>query len=354
MTNKDSARSGVAKWVQWLIGLVVSLAAFGLALRGVHLAEMIAALRQTNYFYVALAVGFNFLGLYARALSWHIIMGRKVPYFRVFAALNEGYLLNNILPFRLGEVGRAYLVSRGQSFSASQALSSVRVERLIDLCMIMGLLAAFLPLVVGLSWARQAALTSMAITLLALAGLFTLARSRELVLRLFRQVAGRFNLQRRLNLPSWEARLGAFIDGMGAMREGRRFLGAALCSGVAWLLAGLGNAVLLLALPIHLNASIVVVGFFALVINGLGAALPSAPASAGVFELSVVAALSAFQVDSSLALSYALAYHLALFGLTGVLGAVGLMREGESLAHLMRVAQSLLNGQGVPAEGPAE
>jgi uncharacterized protein (TIRG00374 family) len=351
MTTKASSRAWAAKSLRWLVGLAVSLAALGLALRGVHLSEMIGALRQTNYFYVALAVGFNLLGLYARALSWLIIMGRKVPYGRAFAALNEGYLLNNVLPFRLGEVGRAYLVSRGQAFRTSQALSSVLVERLIDLCMLMGLLVAFLPVVVGLAWARQAALTSVAITILALGGLFILARSRELALRVFRQVAARFP---RLSLQSWEARLSAFIDGMGALRDGRRFMGAALCSGGAWLLAGMGNAVLLLALPIRLNASIYVVGFFALVICGLGAALPSAPASAGVFELSVVAALSAFQVDSSLAMSYALAYHFVLFGLTGVLGAVALVRDGESLAHLMRVAQSLLNGEDVPAEGSVE
>ena len=352
MTKKPA--SGFSKSIQWLVGLVVSLAALGLALRGVHVAEMVAALQQTNYIYVAVAVGFNLVGLFARAASWYIILERRVPYGRAFSALNEGYLLNNILPLRLGEVGRAYLVSRKQTFGASQALSSVLVERLIDLCMIMGLLALFLPIVAGQEWARQAALTSVVITVLALAGLFVLARSRDRALRAFRWALARLPRLPRLDPPKWEARLGSFIDGMEALRDGRRFALAAVCSGAAWLCSGLGNAALVLSLPIHVAASMWVVGFFTLVITGLGAAVPSAPASAGVFELSVVAALSVFGVTSSLALSYALVYHLVFFGLTSLLGAVALAREGESLTHLARAAQALLGGEASPAGISAE
>jgi glycosyltransferase 2 family protein len=350
MTTK--AASSFSKSMQWLVGLVVSLAALGLAFRGVHIAEMVAALQQTNYVYVAVAVGLNLLGLYARALSWHIILERRVPYRRAFSALNEGYLLNNILPFRLGEVGRAYLVSQKQTFSTSQGLSSVLVERVIDLCMIMGLMGTFLPIVAGQEWARQAALTSVLITVLALGGLFVLARSREPALRLFRWGAVRLP---RLNPSKWEQRLGAFIDGMAALRDGRRFAGAAACSGAAWVCSGVANALLVLSLPMmHPAAPIWVVGFFTLVITGLGAAVPSAPASAGVFEFSVVAALSVFKVNSSLALSYALVYHLIFFGLTSVIGAVALAREGESLTHLVRMAQTLLGGEPTPAEIPVE
>jgi len=344
-------RGALARWLQWLLGLAVSVTALALAVRGVRVTDMLAALRQTHYAYIALAVGFNFLGLGARALSWYIILGRQVPYTRTFWALNEGYLLNNFLPLRLGEVGRAYLVSRGRPLRTSQAFSSVLVERVIDLCMIMGLLGIFLPVVAGLSWARQAALVWVLVTVLALAGLSVVARSREPLLQLFRRVAGRIP---RLNGPRWEARLGAFVDGMGALRDGRRFALAALCSGLAWVLAGAGNSVLLMSLPIRLSAPAVVVGFFALVVTGLGASLPSAPASAGIFELSVVAALSVFHVESSLAMTYALAYHLVFFGLTSGLGALALMREGESLAHLARAAQEFLGGEKTPAEISAE
>ena len=354
MTNKPA--SGFSKSIQWVVGLVVSLAALGLALRGVHVAEMVTALGQTNYIYVAVAVGFNLAGLFARAASWYIILERRVPYSRAFSALNEGYLLNNILPLRLGEVGRAYLVSRKQTFSASQALSSVLVERLIDLCMIMGLLIMFLPIVAGpgLEWARQAALTSVAITVLALVGLFVLARSRDQALRAFRSTLARLPRLPRLDPPKWEARVGSFIDGMEALRDGRRFALASVCSGAAWLCSGLGNAALVLSLPIHVAASMWVVGFFTLVITGLGAAVPSAPASAGVFEFSVVTALGVFGVSKSLGLSYALVYHLVFFGLTSLLGAVALAREGESLTHLARAAQALLGGEASPAGISAE
>jgi hypothetical protein len=340
----------VRKSAQWLVGLAVSVAAFGLAFRGADLARVAEALRTANHFYVLPALGLLYLGLLARAMSWRTILGQPIPFRRVLDALNEGYLLNNVLPFRLGEVARAYLISRGRSLSASQALSSVLVERVVDLCMIVGLLAAFLPLVAGLAWAREAALASVLVTGAALGGLFVLARSRGWVLRLARWGLGYIAW---LNTARWEARLGAFIEGMQALQNGRQFFWAATFSALAWLCAGGATSVLLvafLASPTLTASRLLTMGFFVLVISGLGVALPSAPASAGVFEASVVAALAVFRVEGSLALSYALTFHILHFGLTSVLGGIALAREGISLPRLAQAAQSLVGGAGRVSE----
>jgi uncharacterized protein (TIRG00374 family) len=338
--------------VQWLLGLAVSLAALALAFRNVDLAEMIQALRTANYVYVAPALALIYLGQHARALSWHTILGRTVPYRRVFDALNEGYLLNNVLPFRLGELGRAYLVSRGQSFTTARALSSVLVERVVDLCMIVGMLAAFIPTVAGLAWARGTAIVSVVITVVALVGVFVLARSRAWILPL-----ARWGLKyiTWLNTAHWETRIDAFIEGMSALQDGGRFLFAALCSAGAWAAAGLGASVLLRAfLPATPFLELLSMGFFVLIITGLAIAAPSAPANVGVWEAGVVGALTVFQTDRTLAVSYAVLFHLVTFALTSTLGFLALSREGETLTHLAQAAQSLISGGRAAATEPAE
>lgn len=166
-------------------GLIISLLALWLAFRSANLAQVAQALREANYFYLLPAALLVWLGLVFRALSWRVILGGQVPYARVYHAMNEGYLLNNLLPFRLGEFGRAYLISRGSrgSVTAAQALSSVVVERVIDLLMILMLLLAYLPQLAGLGLGTSFAIVSGLIGGTGLFALVLLARNQALVLR---------------------------------------------------------------------------------------------------------------------------------------------------------------------------
>ncbi len=339
------------KYLQWAISIAVSVIAFWLAFRGVQVAEVADTLRTANYFYVLPALACIVAGLMARALSWQTILGRKVPFWRAFTALNEGYLLSNVLPFRLGELGRAYLVSRNRGLSTSQAFSSVIVERVIDLCMIVVLFATVLPLVAGLAWAREAAVLAVVISVAGMGGLFALTLNRALVLRLARWGLGLIRF-RWFDAAQWETRVIAFLDGMSALRDWRRFAIAAFGSAMAWVAAGAGAWLLLFS---FLPSPTLPMGFFVLVISGLGVALPAAPASMGVYEASVVLALSAFRVEGSTAFTYAVACHGLYFGTTSLLGALALGREGETLTHLAQAARALMNGaerEAVPVGAP--
>jgi glycosyltransferase 2 family protein len=335
----------VRKTVQLIIGLVISSVAFGLAFWGVNLAEIVQALWEANYFYVLPAVALSLLGLFMRAQSWRVILGGQLPYRRVFDVMAEGYLLNNVLPFRLGEFGRAYLISRGRDLTASEALSSVVVERVIDLLMVVVLLTAFLPLVAGLPWARNFAFISTVFGLTALVTLVLMARNRQKVLSLAHALFSR--LRFRWLPAAWvEARLANFLDGLSVLRDGRRAFWAAFWSGGAWVAAGLGAWVFLLG---FVPGATITMGFFVLTILGLGVAVPSAPGSMGVFEYVVLLALSVFNVEQTRALSFALVFHASQLGLTSILGGLALVREGETLGHVVRAAQSVWMGARSPA-----
>jgi uncharacterized protein (TIRG00374 family) len=340
----------VRKNAQLILGLVVSLLALALAFRGADLGAMASALRKANYFVLGIGLVFYLLGLILRALSWRVILGGRVPFWRVFEALNEGYLLNNLLPFRLGEFGRAYLVSRRNNLPPLEALSSIVVERVIDLLMVVVLLVSFLPLVAGLDWTRGTVFTSIALGLVAVIVLVTVARNQEAVARLVGRVLRRLHL-RWLDPDRWEARAASFLAGLSALRDPRRALQAAFWSGMAWAAAGFASWFLLSA---FLPGATITMAFVTLMLVGIAGAVPSAPGSAGVFEFVIVKSLKIFGVDSSVALSFGLVLHATGFLMAVSLGGLALAREGETIAHLARSAQSLLaNSRATETAEPA-
>jgi uncharacterized protein (TIRG00374 family) len=334
----------VRRTVQILIGLIISLLALWLAFSSVDLNQMVTALREANYFYLVPAVALVWLGLVFRAQSWRVILGGRVPLGRVYHVMNEGYLLNNVLPFRLGEFGRAYLISRGSALTTAEALSSVVVERVIDLLMLLTLVLAFLPQLAGLGLGPGFGLLALGLGALALFVLLLVARNHALVLRLARAVLDRIPW---LHTESWAVRIAALLDGLAVLRDTRRALLAAFWSGLAWVAAGLGAFALLLG---FVPTAAVPMGFFVLMAVGLGNAIPSAPAGAGVFEFAALRALAVFGVSESVGLSFALVFHLLHLALTGVLGGLALSGEGETIGHLARAAQSLVSGR--PREAP--
>jgi hypothetical protein len=328
----------VRKTVQILIGLIISLLALWLAFRGADLAQVVQALREANYFYVLPAGFLVWLGLVFRAQSWRVILGGRVPLIRTYHAMNEGYLLNNLLPFRLGEFGRAYLISHGTPVTASQALSSVVVERVIDLLVILMLVLAYLPQLAGLGLGGNFALMAGLLGGGAMLALVLVARNQRLVLRLARAVLNRLPW---LDTTRWENRLAALLEGLSVLQDVRRALLAAFWSGMAWAAAGLAAWVLLVGFVPGVSAG---AGFFVLMAVGLGNAVPSAPSAAGVFEFAAVKALGVFGIANSVAFSFAIVFHLLHIVLTSVLGGWALSREGETIAHLVQSAQSLLSG----------
>lgn len=330
------------KTAQFLVGLIVSLVAFGLALRGTHPAEVLAALQNANYVYILPATVFILIGQMARAQSWRTLLGQGLGFARVFAVLNEGYLLNNVLPLRLGEVGRAYLISRERGLRLTKAISSVLVERLLDLLMVLLMLAGFLPLVAGVAEVRQTAVGATVIGLTAFAGLLFIARNRELVLRLTRWGLTRFP---RLHLERWEGRAGAFVDGLGALQDVRRAAIAAFWSGTAWVTAGLAAWSLLFCFLPPEQATLDK-AFFVLVITALGIAVPSLPGGFGIFEAAVVFALSVFKIENDLAFSYALVFHAVNYVLLCILGLMALAQEGETVFHLAQTVQTAVSNLG--------
>ena len=329
MRRAEIAASSQPKkdWKRILPGLIISLISLGIAFYFADWRKVLIAIRQADYTFIALGYLTGILWLLARGFVWRTLLQEKATYSQVFFTLNEGYLLNNILPFRLGEIGRSLLLAEKANLRFLQVFSTVIIERGMDVGMAAGLLLVTIPFVVGGTWAKNAALVAGALVIIGFSAMYLLARNSHRATAWFDQATVRWSVLNRLG----HGQLHAFLDGLEVITDAHRFLRAILWDLVNWGIAILQYYLFMLA---FFPEGKLLWSSFALGISSLGIAAPSSPGSLGVFELVVVGALSVIGLDPAKALAMALVTHSANYVLTGILGAYGLAQDGETITGL--------------------
>lgn len=312
---------------KWLPGLVISLLAILILWRLFDWREVGAAFSMLHWTDIGIACGLFLVSMMLRVVGWKAMLQHKASYQRVILVLNEGYLLNNLFPFRLGELGRALLMSGSTRMSPLWVLSTIVIERSFDLAIAAGFLLSTLPFVLAFNWAGSAAWTILVVALIGLTGLYSAVRYKHTWRPFVERTLGRWDRMRRVVLP----RIDAALEGFSALTNVRQFslaLGGMLAS---WLL---GAAQYYILLRVVAPQAEIWWPVFVLGVAAVGVAIPSAPASLGVFEASVVGGLALLEVPGAPALAFAITAHLLHIVITGVIGLYGLSKEGETLTSL--------------------
>lgn len=320
-------------WIKILIGAAVSLLALAAILYFIEPAQLLAALSGADARFLVLLFGTTLVWLLLRAVVWRTLLQEQAPYGEVFLTLNEGYLLNNVLPLRLGEVGRAFLLSRKAGLGFLQVFSTVVIERALDLGFAAGLLLATLPFVVGAPVAREIALAAGAVVVAGLLGLYLLARNRAWALRQYAAIVARLP---RLGRMIGRRQVESLFDGLGALVDFRRFVRVLLLVALNW---GVALVQFFFLVRAFLPEAQPLWAGFVLAVMAMGVAAPSSPGAIGVLEGSVILALSAFGIDPSTGLAVGLTAHVANYAMTGVIGAYALARDGLSLGGVFQAVR---------------
>ena len=123
----------INNWRLWL-GMGVSTFFLVILALSVDLEEITSALEAANYIYVIPAVGLYFIAVYFRSLRWQFLLAslKSLPVSRVYPVVVIGYMANNLLPARLGELVRSYLLAQREKVSGSSALATIAIERVYD------------------------------------------------------------------------------------------------------------------------------------------------------------------------------------------------------------------------------
>lgn len=300
-----------------ILGVAVTVFLLWYIQRGVPFADVWANIGDARWDLFLASVAVATFGFLIRALRWHVLLRPVLPKSSLrnrFAAVNIGFMANNLLPARIGEFARAYTLSRIEPVRMTAALGSLVVERLLDALVLLGLLLAAMaspafPDAADLGGgllATAVGVAAVAVPGLTLLLLALIAFPRRTV-RLAERVAARLPVG--YDRPVVAA-LEAFLDSLGVLRSPRLFALALLWSVGFWLWHGLSFWLAMLAFDIEAG---LVAAYFTEAVVGFGVAVPAAPGFFGTFHASAGWALSVFGVPDARALAFAYGYHLGGF-----------------------------------------
>ena len=332
--------------LRWAPGFLLSFIAIYALFRFVPIEQAIQVLRETPFSYYLFSAFFTFLFLLIRTLGWRALLAFRPTYKETFLKLSLGYFINNIFPFRLGEISRALFMGASLKINPGQIFPSILIERVFDLIILAFFLLLMLPYVVGMAWVKTTAWIILGVMIIGLIILFVLIQNSATFERLLRKFGKKSNLIDKLIVPFFLS----ILEGFNTLKNPRQFIAGFAGVLASWLVSFVQFSLFLYILT---GNSKWWWGIFANTALALGIALPSAPAGLGIYESSIVAGLSLFQIDQSIALAFALVIHISQFILIGILGIYALKKGGYSLKNLYselvefknRVGRSQKNGE---------
>jgi uncharacterized protein (TIRG00374 family) len=310
---------------RWLPGALISLLLIAAILYFVDLRAMLDAIRNANYALLGIAIVIGFIWMAIRAIVWRTLLRDRPSFKDVFFTVGEGYLLNNFLPFRLGEIGRAFLLSRKSDMQFMEILPTIVIERAMDLGYSAVILLAALPFVVGAEGAEQIGIVVGVTVFIGFVILYLLARYNQWALNLFHQMSARWPTLQRVGGNFLES----FFLGLGVLKDGWLFVRF-----LFWMTLNWGIAIISYYLMIRafFPQAQMVWGMFGLGAAAFGGAIPSLPGAVGTFEGAFGGALTLLTGDESTALAVALTGRFYNYLNSGVIGGIGLLREGQTLS----------------------
>ena len=317
----------------WL-GLVVSLLLLGYVFYQTDPAKIGESLGKALYIYLIPALAVYFVGVGVRAVRWHFLLRsiKPIPSRSLFRTVVIGYMANDILPARIGELVRAYVLGQQEKVSKAATLVTIVVERVFDgLTMLTFMVASSFWLDFGDEELAGRIRIVGILFVAAIVGMAVLAGMPKQVQRLTD-----FFLQR---LPSESLKTRAsnltrsLLDGLGALRSPVDSFAVYALSVVAWLCEATMYVLIAVGFSIVLPFPVFL---FATAFANLVTIAPSTPGYIGVFDAPIVLTLTRFGIDRDLATSYTLILHAALFLPVTCLGFYYLWRAGMSLGQMTK------------------
>jgi uncharacterized protein (TIRG00374 family) len=253
-----------------------------------------------------------------------------VPVHRLFGVTMVGFMASNLLPFRIGELVRAYVLGRSESLPTSLSLATILLERVLDGLTLLGFLAVGLLFLRGHPWLFWSAAGASILYLGVLGMLLALSGRRA------EGIVSRVGALLPLSLRIRTAALAqSFATGLTVLRTPAALATALMLSLLVWLVTASAVQATFVALSLELPAY---AGGLVLAVIALALTLPSAPGQIGTFQFGAVAGLALFAVPASTALSLGILFHALNYIPVTALGLVYLSSLGLTFREIHTAA----------------
>jgi uncharacterized protein (TIRG00374 family) len=329
LTTQPNKRKQV---LRWLLPLAITAIAFYFIAKQVKLEDLKSAfsmLKGHTWQALGVLLGVYVISMSLRALSIKLILGKNFDFKTAFFSMNAGYLLNNFLPFRLGEVGRSLLLTGEGKNKAPfyKIFASVFTERILDIFISASLFLLTISVAVTSQTLRTLVWIAWVLMIVMMVVMAVLSKHKTRFYNWYQKILGTKPFWMKKILP----KLASFLEGFEVLAEPKQLVAIFGVLVLSWSLSMVEMYYLQRLLIPNSQwwwpAFVISAAAFA-------AALPSAPASLGVYEAAMVGAYLILGVDQAPALTMALILHVYQFVLSSLFGLAGLEQLGENIASL--------------------
>jgi uncharacterized protein (TIRG00374 family) len=319
-----------------VFGYLVASACLIWVFHDVHVQELRQHMARISWPWVALGIIFDTLGYLCTGLRWHLLLRPVGPIrvWRTTQAIYAGLFLNEILPLRVGEMARAFLVSRWIPAELVRVIPSMALERLSEgICLAggIGITAIFVPLPRNLVQSADI----LGIVVLAATGIFVFFAIRGRKAKKEGRVSMGLRGKLLQSIASIFRRLGSGFQDIGMSPA---LFGAFLCTIGLLTCQAFSFWFIMRAYGIRLSFW---VGAAVLLIVMFGTALPNAPANIGSYQFFCVLGLTIFGVDKTQAAGFSIVVFVLLTLPLLVIGFFALAQSGMTLSSLINKAKNL-------------
>ncbi len=303
--------------INLIIGAIISALAIYYLATKIDASELIATFKTINLLYIIPIVLINFAAIWVRSLRWKYLLGSvgEVRMKNLFYAILAGYMVNMLLPGRLGEFLRAHVVGERERINKLSSFATIVVERLVDcfsvVAILLGVVIVFL-----LGYADEMGaivprlkyygLVAAAILIGFLILLLLFQKKRDWALKF---IAPLIRILPKGAGQRFEGMVDSFIDGLDSLKMGKNLALVILISVPVWLISVVSNYLIIkafgLSLPIY--------GYFFLIVTqALGVIIPT-PGYIGTYHLTTRSGLVWLGVAEAKAQSIAIVAHASFF-----------------------------------------
>jgi len=327
-------------------GIGVSLFFMALLFRKIDFDQLLAALLKVDYLYILLAVICTFISYFLRAFRWHylLISEKNIPLSSLYPATIIGYMANNLLPARLGEFVRAYILGQREGLKTATVFASLVIDRLFDGFTVL------LILLITLFTLRLPQEMSEAETVLRTGGIATFLLYMAVIIFLLllkRQTVRTLAWTGTILKPfpqKWSEKiiplLASFIGGIRISSKGSHVVAMLLSSATIWIFCILPVDMVLRGFDIHLP---ITASMFILVLLVFAVMVPASPGYIGTYHYACFKGLSVFGIPESTAVSIALVIHAVGFFPVIIAGFYYLSRNKLTLKGINNVVNGADN-----------
>ncbi|OOP57367.1 MAG: hypothetical protein AYP45_04255 [Candidatus Brocadia carolinensis] len=351
-----------------IVSILASVVCTWLFIRSIEWALLKNALRGANYWFIIPTLILTLVVYVVRAIRWRGLLShiKVISVMNLLSITFIGFMANNILPARVGEVLRPFILTKKENVKFSTSFATVIVERIFDMLGLIIFTVAIIALLPhpphhGLAYVSTSQVSAINESIIpslkkwtevfAVVGVFTMISLFFVVIKpdFFKNILFRccFFLPHKIKdkvLGLYES----FVYGLKILENKIQTVWILALSLFIWVLGG--AEIYLLGFSFHMHLPFVGACLVAVCL-ALAVALPQAPGYIGVFHIAVLKSLHIFGIETSAAQSYAIVlWAISIFPST-LMGFFFLWREGIAFREVIRLEEEIAEGTLEKLEG---